>query len=42
MSQILAVIWDYDGTLVDTGMKNLNVTRNIVKKITGKHFPDNH
>ena len=32
--QLLAVIWDYDGTLVDTRHKNFNVTRKIVEKIT--------
>ena len=30
---ILAIIWDFDGTLVDTRQKNLNVTRKIVSKI---------
>lgn len=30
-----AIIWDYDGTLVDTRLKNLNVTRRIVRQITG-------
>lgn len=30
------IIWDYDGTLVDTRMKNLNVTRNIIQSVTGK------
>ena len=30
---ICAVIWDYDGTLVDSRQKNLNVTRKIVSKI---------
>ena len=33
---IKAVIWDYDGTLVDTHIKNLNVTRKIIEQITGK------
>ncbi len=33
---IIAVIWDYDGTLVDTHIKNLNVTRKIIEHITGK------
>jgi len=33
---INAIIWDYDGTLVDTHIKNLNVTRKIIKQITGK------
>ena len=32
-TNISAIIWDYDGTLVDTRLKNLNVTRNIVKNI---------
>ncbi len=30
---ISGVIWDYDGTLVDTRMKNLNVTRAIISEI---------
>jgi HAD superfamily hydrolase (TIGR01549 family) len=30
---ILSIIWDYDGTLVDTRHKNLNVTRNIIESI---------
>jgi len=33
---ILAVIWDFDGTLVDSWQKNLNVTRKIISKILGK------
>jgi len=37
---IKAIIWDYDGTLVDTHIKNLNVTRKIIKQITGKE-PEN-
>ncbi len=40
---IKAIIWDYDGTLVDTHIKNLNVTRKIIEQITGnkheKFFP---
>ena len=31
-----AIIWDYDGTLVDTRQKNLNVTRAIISHVTGK------
>ncbi|MBI2729430.1 MAG: HAD family hydrolase [Sphingobacteriales bacterium] len=31
-----AIIWDYDGTLVDTRQKNLNVTRSIISAVTGK------
>ena len=30
---INAIIWDYDGTLVDTRHKNLNVTRSIVETL---------
>ena len=33
---IQAIIWDYDGTLVDTRHKNLNVTKNIIESITAK------
>ena len=32
---ITAIIWDYDGTLVDTRVKNLNVTRKIINDLTG-------
>ena len=32
-TNISAIIWDYDGTLVDTRQKNLNVTRSIVESI---------
>jgi len=31
---ILAIIWDFDGTLVDTRQKNLNVTRKIIDKVS--------
>ena len=31
---ILAVIWDYDGTIVDTRIKNLNVSRKIIDNIS--------
>lgn len=31
-----AVIWDFDGTLVDSRQKNLNVTRAIIEEITGE------
>ena len=33
ITNIKAIIWDYDGTLVDTRHKNLNVTRNIIESI---------
>lgn len=41
-NHILAIIWDYDGTLVDTRHKNLNVTKKIIERISGKesdNFP---
>jgi len=31
-----AVIWDFDGTLVDSHPKNLNVNRTIVETLTGR------
>ncbi len=31
--KVLAIIWDYDGTLVDSRQKNLNVTKKIVARI---------
>jgi HAD superfamily hydrolase (TIGR01549 family) len=33
-ANIKAIIWDYDGTLVDTRHKNLNVTKNIIENVT--------
>ncbi len=38
-TDLLAVIWDFDGTLADTRQKNLNVTREIYTRITSRH-PD--
>lgn len=32
---ITAVIWDYDGTLVDTRAKNWSITRDLVRHFTG-------
>lgn len=40
--KVLAIIWDYDGTLVDTRLKNLNVSRKIIDKVSEggwKGFP---
>lgn len=34
-NKIQAIIWDYDGTLVDTGRGNLNVTKKIVENVSG-------
>ena len=31
--KINGIIWDYDGTLVDSRMKNLNVTKAILSQI---------
>lgn len=37
MSKTLtAVVWDFDGTLVDTRAKNLNVTRALVELVKGR------
>lgn len=33
---VQAIIWDYDGTLVDTRLKNYQVNRAILETITGK------
>jgi N-acetyl-D-muramate 6-phosphate phosphatase len=35
---IEAVIWDYDGTLVDTRQKNLDVTKEIVFEVLNKSY----
>lgn len=31
-----AIIWDYDGTLVDSRHRNLNVNRSIIEALTGR------
>jgi len=36
--KVNAIIWDYDGTLVDTRQKNLNVTRKIIEKVSGTNW----
>jgi HAD superfamily hydrolase (TIGR01549 family) len=33
-----AIIWDFDGTLVDTRAKNMNVNRRIVTEVTGRQW----
>ena len=35
-NRLKAVIWDYDGTLVDSRQKNLSVTRKIVEEMTNR------
>lgn len=37
---VRAIIWDFDNTLVDTGARNLSVTRSIVTHITGRDADD--
>ena len=37
---IEGVIWDYDGTLVDTRQKNLEVTREIVIEVLNKSYEE--
>jgi HAD superfamily hydrolase (TIGR01549 family) len=32
---VAAIVWDYDGTLVDSRQKNLRVTRAIIEEMTG-------
>ena len=39
-TMIEAVIWDYDGTLVDTRQKNLNVTREIIWEVLKKNYEE--
>lgn len=36
MSALAAIVWDFDGTLVDTRAKNLAVTRMLVERVTGR------
>jgi len=36
--KVNAIIWDYDGTLVDTRQKNLKVTRKIIEKVSGTNW----
>ena len=33
---VIAIIWDFDGTLADTSRRNLSVTKAIVETVTGK------
>jgi HAD superfamily hydrolase (TIGR01549 family) len=36
-ASIIAIIWDYDGTLVDTRQKNFNVAKKIVQRATDRN-----
>ena len=31
-----AILWDFDGTLVDSRQKNLSVNRQLIARVTGK------
>ena len=35
-----AILWDFDGTLVDTRARNMSVNRRIVREITGRSWQD--
>jgi len=35
-----AVLWDFDGTLVDTRARNMSVNRRIIQEITGRSWRD--
>lgn len=35
-NNVRAIVWDFDNTLVDTGARNLSVTRRIVRHVTGR------
>ena len=35
-----AIIWDYDGTLVDSRHRNLSVNRSIVQRLTGRPWSE--
>ena len=38
--RVKAIIWDYDGTLIDTRRKNLNVNRRIVAEVSQKSLKE--
>lgn len=38
--QTCAIIWDYDGTLVDSRHRNLSVNRGIIESLTGRRWTD--
>lgn len=37
---IEAIVWDYDGTLVDSSHKNLNVTRALISAVLNRGFEE--
>lgn len=39
-TQVRAILWDFDGTLVDTRRKNFDVARAIIESITKRPWKD--
>ncbi len=39
-SPVTAILWDFDGTLVDTRAKNMRVNRRIIEEVTGRPATD--
>ncbi len=39
-SPVTAILWDFDGTLVDTRAKNMLVNRRIIEEVTGRTASD--
>lgn len=39
-SPVTAILWDFDGTLVDTRAKNMRVNRRIIEEVTGRQATD--
>ena len=37
---LTAILWDFDGTLVDTRARNMNVNRRIIEEVTGRPWSD--
>ncbi len=37
---VRGVIWDFDGTLVETISKNMAVNRRIIETVTGRSWPE--
>jgi len=40
LAPVTAVLWDFDGTLVDTHAKNMRVNRRIIEEVTGRPSTD--
>lgn len=40
MMPACAIVWDYDGTLVDSRHRNLSVNRSIIEGLTGRSWQD--